>query len=110
MKEKHLFIMGTRGIPAQHGGFETFAERLALFLTKRGWIVTVYCQGQPGDTQIAEDSWCGVKRIFVPVKRAGAMGAIEFDLRSIQIAAKRENALVLTLGYGTSIFCTYLRW
>ncbi|KAA1002601.1 glycosyltransferase family 1 protein [Paraburkholderia panacisoli] len=110
MKEKHLFIMGTRGIPAQHGGFETFAERLALFLTRRGWSVTVYCQGQLGDTRIGEDSWCGVGRIFVPVKREGAMGAIEFDLKSIQIAAKREPALVLTLGYGTSVFCTYLRW
>lgn len=40
----HLNILGTRGIPAAHGGFETFAERLALYLTSRGVSVTVYCQ------------------------------------------------------------------
>jgi glycosyltransferase involved in cell wall biosynthesis len=110
MREKQLFIMGTRGIPAQHGGFETFVERLALYLTARGWNVTVYCQGQIGTNQPTEDSWCGVRRIFVPVKRNGAIGTVEFDWKSIRIAAKREAALVLTLGYNTAVFCTYLRW
>lgn len=102
--------MGIRGIPAQHGGFETFAERLALYLTKRGWNVTVYCQGPISDTEVAEDSWCGIRRVFVPVKREGAMGTVEFDWKSVRNAAKRETGLVLTLGYNTAIFCTYLRW
>jgi glycosyltransferase involved in cell wall biosynthesis len=109
MQDKRLSIMGTRGIPAQHGGFETFAERLALYLTKRGWSVTVYCHRQVSGTQLTEDSWCGVRRIFVPVKRDGAMGTVEFDWKSVRIAAK-QDALVLTLGYNTAIFCTYLRW
>lgn len=34
---KVLAILGTRGIPARHGGFETFAEHLALYLVNRGW-------------------------------------------------------------------------
>jgi glycosyltransferase involved in cell wall biosynthesis len=110
MQEKHLFIMGTRGIPARHGGFETFAERLALYLIKRGWTVTVYCQGQSEGTQAGEDNWCGVRRIFVPVKREGAIGTIEFDWKSIRIAVEEQAALVLTLGYNTAVFCTYLRW
>jgi glycosyltransferase involved in cell wall biosynthesis len=37
-------ILGTRGIPANYGGFETFAERLALHLVDRGVPVTVYCR------------------------------------------------------------------
>ncbi|MGF6551743.1 DUF1972 domain-containing protein [Paraburkholderia youngii] len=110
MHEKQLSIMGTRGIPAQHGGFETFAERLALYLTKRGWNVTVYCQGQVGDTQLGEDSWRGVRRIFVPVQRDGAMGTVEFDWKAVRIAVERDAGLVLTLGYNTAVFCTYLRW
>ncbi|WP_438268856.1 DUF1972 domain-containing protein [Paraburkholderia youngii] len=102
--------MGTRGIPAQHGGFETFAERLALYLTRRGWAVTVYCQGQVGGTLISEDSWCGIKRIFVPIKRDGPIGTVEFDWKSVRNAAEAQGSLVLTLGYNTAIFCTYLRW
>ena len=34
--------MGTRGIPAAYGGFETFAEELGARLAARGHDVTVY--------------------------------------------------------------------
>ncbi len=36
-----------RGVPARHGGFETFAERFALHLADRGWRVRVACQSDP---------------------------------------------------------------
>ncbi len=37
-------ILGTRGIPAHYGGFETFAEELSTRLVQRGHQVTVYCR------------------------------------------------------------------
>lgn len=37
-------IMGTRGIPANYGGFETFAEELSKRLIAAGAEVTVYCR------------------------------------------------------------------
>jgi glycosyltransferase involved in cell wall biosynthesis len=37
-------ILGTRGIPARYGGFETFAEELSTRLAARGHQVTVYCR------------------------------------------------------------------
>ncbi len=37
-------ILGTRGIPANYGGFETFAEELSTRLAGRGHEVTVYCR------------------------------------------------------------------
>jgi glycosyltransferase involved in cell wall biosynthesis len=39
-----IAILGTRGIPASYGGFETFAEHLATRLVARGHRVTVYCR------------------------------------------------------------------
>ena len=39
-----IAILGTRGIPANYGGFETFAEHLATRLVARGHEVTVYCR------------------------------------------------------------------
>ncbi len=39
-----IAILGTRGIPASYGGFETFAEHLATRLVSRGHEVTVYCR------------------------------------------------------------------
>lgn len=37
-------IVGTRGIPARYGGFETFAEELSTRLAERGHDVFVYCR------------------------------------------------------------------
>jgi glycosyltransferase involved in cell wall biosynthesis len=40
-----IAILGTRGIPARYGGFETFAEELSTRLAARGHQVSVYCRG-----------------------------------------------------------------
>ena len=39
-----IAILGTRGVPASYGGFETFAEHLSTRLVERGHEVTVYCR------------------------------------------------------------------
>ena len=39
-----IALLGTRGIPASYGGFETFAEELSIRLVERGHEVTVYCR------------------------------------------------------------------
>ena len=39
-------ILGTHGVPAGYGGFETAAENVARFLVGQGWRVVVYCQAQ----------------------------------------------------------------
>jgi glycosyltransferase involved in cell wall biosynthesis len=39
-----IAILGTRGIPANYGGFETFAEECAAGLVAREHQVTVYCR------------------------------------------------------------------
>lgn len=102
-----LRILGTRGIPAQHGGFETFAEHLATYLAGRGWDVVVYCQESgPGETW--ESEWRGVRLVHIPVARSGAWSTIDFDWQSVRHAA-REPGLVLTLGYNTAAFCVRYR-
>ncbi|MBU1567468.1 MAG: DUF1972 domain-containing protein [Proteobacteria bacterium] len=104
---KHLRILGTRGIPAQHGGFETFAQECALFMCKRGWRVTVYCQ-ESGIGPITEDTWQGIRRISIPVNRSGPLSTMIFDWRAIRHACKEEG-LVLCLGYNTALFNVRLR-
>lgn len=106
---KSIAILGIRGIPAAHGGFETFAEYLSLYLAEREWDVTVYCQEDDGAQDIHEDVWRGVRRIFVPTKRSGALGTVEFDWKSIRHAAKERHPLVLTLGYNTASFCAFYK-
>jgi len=102
-----LRILGTRGVPAAHGGFETFAEQLSLYLVARGWRVIVYCQ-EDGVGPIVEDSWRGVQRVRIPVDLSGPKGTIVFDWKA-NLHAARNHDLCLTLGYNTAIFCALLR-
>lgn len=104
---KTLRILGIRGIPAAHGGFETFAEHLSLYLRDRGWRVVVYCQ-EEGSGPIERDTWNGIERIRIPVKGDGALSTIVFDWLSVKDAAGHDD-LCLTLGYNTAIFDTLLR-
>ena len=102
-----LRILGTRGLPAAHGGFETFAEHLALYLVADGWNVTVYCQ-RDGDGSIAEDEWKGVRRVNIPVARQGPTASMHFDWIATRHAAAAGEPC-LTLGYNTALFCAWLR-
>jgi glycosyltransferase involved in cell wall biosynthesis len=59
-----IAILGTRGIPARYGGFETFAEELATRLVERGHPVTVYCRERH-----TEKSYRGVSLVYLPTWR-----------------------------------------
>jgi glycosyltransferase involved in cell wall biosynthesis len=104
---RKLRILGTRGIPATHGGFETFAERLALHLVEHNWRVVVYCQIR-GTGPITLDNWNGVERVLIPISADGPKGTILFDWHATCHAAGYRD-LCLTLGYNTALFCTLLR-
>ena len=101
-----LLILGTRGIPAQHGGFETFAEDLAYYLTIRGHYVAVYCQGEH-NSETYVDEWQGITLIHFP-SHSGAVGTAEFDLYCTLDALKRKG-LILTLGYNTAVLSVLYR-
>ena len=66
-----LAIIGTRGVPANYGGFETFAEKLSLYLVDRGWSVTVYCQ-EEGAGNPYRSNWHSVDRVHIPVATSGS--------------------------------------
>ena len=108
MNNKKIAILGIRGLPAKHGGFETFAEVLSLYLAENGWCVTVYCQ-EEGEGGIYADTWNNIERKIIPVKQKGAKGTVVFDWKSTKIASNYEG-LILTLGYNTAIFSVLYRF
>jgi glycosyltransferase involved in cell wall biosynthesis len=100
--------MGCRGIPAKHGGFETFAEQLSLYLINRGWEVTVYCQ-ENDQKELREDAWKVVRLVRISPKFHGAFGTILFDWKSTRHTLQ-EQGLKLTLGYNTALFTLLYRF
>jgi glycosyltransferase involved in cell wall biosynthesis len=83
-------IVGTRGIPARYGGFETFAEELATRLVARGHSVTVYCrERQP------ENTYRGVSLAYLPTIRHKYTDTIVHTfLSTLHLLGSRYDALL----------------
>jgi glycosyltransferase involved in cell wall biosynthesis len=94
--------LGTRGVPANYGGFETAAENIARYLVGNGWRVIVYCQRE-GNGSIMEDTWQGIERVIIPVNSPGWRGTSKFDWLSIRHACQFRD-ICLTFGYNTGIY------
>lgn len=59
-----IAMIGTRGIPASYGGFETCAEELGARLVARGHDVTVYCRAH--HIAYAEPFYRGIRLVKLP--------------------------------------------
>jgi len=95
-----LAILGSRGIPGNYGGFETFAEELSVRLVQEGVDVTVFCEGNE-DTN---DTYMGVVRATRTAPELGFGTRLWFDLKCLW-EARRQYDVVYMLGYGAAIFC-----
>jgi exopolysaccharide biosynthesis WecB/TagA/CpsF family protein len=63
-----IAILGTRGVPANYGGFETFAEQLGRRLAARGHDVTVY--GRVSSVPRGTRAYLGMRIVRLPAPRA----------------------------------------
>ncbi len=96
-----IAILGTRGIPARYGGFETFAEKLAEGLSGHGVDVTVFCESGGLSTP---EVYLGAKLQFISAPSLGPLQTIIYDLKCLW-AARKGYDIVYMLGYGSAPFC-----
>lgn len=91
-------ILGCRGIPNAYGGFEQFAEQLALGLVKKGHEVWVYNSSLHPYKQ---NKWNGVNIIHCKdwEDKLEAAGQFIYDLNCILDSRKRNFDILLQLGY-----------
>jgi glycosyltransferase involved in cell wall biosynthesis len=101
-------ILGTRGIPNAYGGFEQFAEHLALGLVQRRHEVFVYTSNL---NPYKEKEWRDVKLIYCTnwEDKLGTAGQFIYDLNCINDARKQKFDILLHLGY-TSDSIWHWRW
>lgn len=99
-----IAILGTRGIPARYGGFETFAEKLAVGLVNRGFDVTVFCEAEGA----CPETFHGVSLQYRPAPKLGPLETILYDIRCLW-AARKGYDVVYMLGYGAAPFCVIPR-
>jgi glycosyltransferase involved in cell wall biosynthesis len=91
-----IAIVGSRGIPARYGGFETCAEQISRRLAEAGHDVIVYCMRRYVGP--ARESPPGVRRVFVPTIHHKGLEKPLFTWLSLAHAAANGADVVLALG------------
>ena len=104
-----IAILGSRGVPARYGGFETLAEELGRRLAAWGHEVTVY--GRTGSVDPGLDRYRGMRLVVLPAPRrkyfetvihtlVGAAHAVGqgYDAVLLLNAANAPSVRILQLG------------
>jgi glycosyltransferase involved in cell wall biosynthesis len=97
-----IAIIGTRGIPASYGGFETFAEECAAGLVSRGHEVTVY--GRSHYVSKTLKTWRGAKLVVLPTLEWKYSDTVIHTFLSVLHALGRKYDLILICNAANSIY------
>lgn len=82
-----IAIVGTRGIPARYGGFETFAEELGRRLAARGHDVIIYCRQRHDSTH-----YLGCRLVYLPTLRHKYLDTVAHTfLSTLDLVARRAD-------------------
>jgi len=103
-----IAILGTRGIPASYGGFETFAEQLSTRLVARGHEVTVYCRAHYVSRQQRE--YRGVRLKVLPTIRHKYFDTVVHTFISALHAMTERYDAALVCNAANALFAPLLRF
>jgi glycosyltransferase involved in cell wall biosynthesis len=101
-----LGIIGTVGVPAKYGGFETLAEHLALNLSSE-YQTTVYCSATNYAKHERVKTWKGIRLLYLPLSANGVQSII-YDIISM-IHALFFMDVILVLGVSGCIFLPIIK-
>jgi glycosyltransferase involved in cell wall biosynthesis len=97
-----IAILGTRGIPANYGGFETFAEECAAGLVARGHQVTVY--GRSHYVPKTLKTYRGARLVVLPTLAWKYTDTVIHSFLSILHALFQKYDLILICNAANSIY------
>lgn len=104
MNKKKIAIIGTVGVPALYGGFETLLENLLDYLPN-DFEVTVFCEAQAYDEKLNE--YKGARLVYLNYKANGYQ-SIFFDAISI-LKSFKKNDYLLILGVSGTIILPFIK-
>lgn len=102
-----IALLGSRGIPARYGGYETFTEELAARLVQRGMEVTVYCRAHY--TPRGLTSHAGATLVVLPTVRSKHFDTPVHTLLSCLDASRRGFDVALMVNSANALFLPLLR-
>jgi len=105
---KKISILGTVGIPATYGGFETLAENLARFHQANRLLgqLVVYCSAKSYPTH--PETYLGAKLRYIGLN-ANGISSIIYDVVSLFSAVRQGSDVILLLGVSGAIALPLVR-
>jgi glycosyltransferase involved in cell wall biosynthesis len=100
-------LLGSRGIPASYGGYETLMEELATRLAQRGWEVTVYCRAHHTPRGLAEHR--GVRLVVLPTIATKHLDTPVHTFLSVLAALPESYHAALVVNAANALFVPLLR-
>jgi glycosyltransferase involved in cell wall biosynthesis len=104
-----IAMVGTRGVPARYGGFETAVEEIGRRLVERGHDVTVYSRrDEKGSRPPAEH--LGMRVVTLPALRLRAAETLSHSaLSSLHVLLSRRHDAVFVFNSANAVFLPLLR-
>ena len=99
----NVALMGMRGIPANYGGFETFAEELSHRLVERGHRVTVYGRSHFVDPQL--EAYRGVQIRSLPCVRTKYLETVSHTCLTTLLGLFQPHDVVLICNAANAALC-----
>lgn len=99
--KRTIFLIGSVGVPARYGGFETLAEQLAINLAQ-DFKITIICSKKNYNKEEQTKEWKGIHRIFLPIK-ANGIQSVFYDLISL-ILSFTNSSTICILGGSAGLF------
>ena len=97
-----IAIIGSRGIPAKYGGFETAVEAVAPRLVEKGWNIFASCEGLRDQSKPAV--YKGVNLFYFPVRPFfRIVYEVLYDVYSL-VKSSLVCDCIYMLGYGAGLF------
>jgi glycosyltransferase involved in cell wall biosynthesis len=78
-----IALLGTRGVPARYGGFETCVEQVGLRLVKAGHDVVVYCRRAGASDEPLESEYEGMRLVHLPALRRKSLETLSHTAASV---------------------------
>lgn len=102
-----IALIGTRGVPANYGGFETCAEELAVGLAARGHEVTVYCR--PGNAPGDPTEFQGARLVYRRLIETKSLGTLSHTLNCLLHAVRQDFDALMVFNAGNAPLCVIPR-
>ena len=105
---KNIAILGTVGVPASYGGFETLAENLVMYHDALSLPdpITIYCSSKSYPS--SAPTFLSAKLKYVPLNANGAQ-SIPYDILSLFSAVWNRSDVILLLGVSGAIAVPLVR-